>query len=110
MPSGGPPIAPYILYNHVTYGQALTTPFWLQYLGGEMRGSEVVARMSDGTHYMDFLVGAKYAFLFLKAKVPVNDIILINEVKRKQGVLVMKEITMTKGQTFEQIGEPEKLD
>ena len=109
MPSGCP-IPPYILYNHVIHGQALTTPLWLQYLGGEMRGSDVVARMSDGIHFMDFIVGAKYAFLFQKARVPVYDIILINEVKRKQGVLVMKEITMTKGKTFEQIGEPEKLE
>ena len=31
MPSGCP-IAPYILYNHVIHGQALTTPLWLQYL------------------------------------------------------------------------------
>ena len=75
-----------------------------------MRGSDVVARMSDGIHFMDFIVGAKYAFLFQKARVPVYDIILISEVKRKQGVLVMKEITMTKGKTFEQISEPEKLE
>ena len=65
--------------------------------------------MSDGTHYHEFVICPKYDFLFISSKVPFNDIITIKEIKKKNGILVIKEIGMTKGQKYARLGTPKKI-
>ena len=91
------------------HGHSLSTPFKLQYLGHTVNGKEVIAMMSDGTHYHEFVISPKYDFLFVSSKVPFNDVITIKEIKKKNGILVIKEIGMTKGQKYARLGTPKKI-
>ena len=65
--------------------------------------------MSDGTHYHEFVISPKYNFLLVSSKVPFNNVITIKEINKKNEILVIKEIGMTKGQKYARLGTPKKI-
>ena len=88
--------------------EMLKTPCKLQYLGYREQCGKVFAILSDGCHTFEVAVLNIYNSLFMKKKIPTNNIFNIMELRFREGDLTMTSFRVIKGD-MPRMGDPAPL-